>query len=81
MSDKHKITIDEVRHLALLTRINMTEDEIELMRGQMSDILDRLKYSIKLILRESNQLLTRLVWIRFLEMTNLYHLSQLKTPC
>ena len=27
MSDKHKITIDEVRHLALLTRINMTEDE------------------------------------------------------
>ena len=43
MSDKHKITIDEVRHLALLTRINMTEDEIEVMRGQMSDILDSIE--------------------------------------
>ena len=43
MSAKHKITIDEVRHLALLTRINMTEDEMEVMRGQMSDILDSIE--------------------------------------
>ena len=35
MSESDDITIDEVRHLALLTRINMTDHEIEEMRDQM----------------------------------------------
>ena len=39
MSESDDITIEEVRHLALLTRINMTDHEIEEMRDQMSDIL------------------------------------------
>jgi|TARA_B110000263_G_C14951393_1_gene348237 aspartyl-tRNA(Asn)/glutamyl-tRNA(Gln) amidotransferase subunit C len=34
-----RITTDEIKHLALLTRINMSDEEIELMKGQMSDIL------------------------------------------
>ena len=43
MSGNDNITIDEVRHLALLTRINMTEEEIEQMRDQMSDILSSIE--------------------------------------
>ena len=39
MSDDRKITFDEIKHLSVLTRINMTDEEIELMRIQMSDIL------------------------------------------
>ena len=39
MSESDDITLEEVRHLALLTRINMTDHEIEEMRDQMSDIL------------------------------------------
>ena len=34
-----KITTEEIKHLALLTRINMSDEEIELMKDQMSDIL------------------------------------------
>jgi|TARA_B100001750_G_C15040597_1_gene366425 aspartyl-tRNA(Asn)/glutamyl-tRNA(Gln) amidotransferase subunit C len=39
MKDIDQITGEEVRHLAALTRISMTEEEVEVMRGQMSDIL------------------------------------------
>ncbi len=81
MSDKHKITIDEVRHLALLTRINMTEDEIELMRGQMSDILDSIEVLNQVDTEGVEPTAHSTGVIRFLEMTNLNHPSQLKTPC
>ena len=43
MSKKDNITIEEVRHLPLLTRINMSEEEIEQMRDQMSDILSSIE--------------------------------------
>ncbi len=33
------LTSDEVRHIALLARIGMTEDDIEQMRHHLSDIL------------------------------------------
>ncbi len=33
------LTTDEVRHIALLARIGMTDDDIEQMRHQLSDIL------------------------------------------
>ena len=39
MKNDRKITFDEIKHLSVLTRINMTNEEIELMRIQMSDIL------------------------------------------
>ena len=35
-----RLSIDEVRHIALLSRIGTTDDEIETMRGQLSNILD-----------------------------------------
>ena len=35
-----RITSDEVRHLSVLTRVGMTDEEVELMRDQMSNILD-----------------------------------------
>ena len=34
-----RITLDEVRHIALLARVGMTEEELEVMRDQMSHIL------------------------------------------
>ena len=34
-----RITSDEIRHLALLCRIAMSEDEVDVMREQMSNIL------------------------------------------
>ena len=34
-----QISSDEVRHLALLCRVAMSDDDVELMRDQMSDIL------------------------------------------
>ena len=34
------LTSDEVRHVALLTRIRLTEQEVELYRSQMDDILE-----------------------------------------
>ena len=39
MAKDHKITAEEIKHLSILTRINMSDEEIELMRDQMSDIL------------------------------------------
>ena len=35
-----RLTTDEVRHIAVLARVGMTEEEIERMRGQMSNILE-----------------------------------------
>ena len=35
-----RLTTEEVRHLAALARVGMTEDEIETMRDQMSNILE-----------------------------------------
>ena len=37
-----RITSDEVRHLALLCRISMTDGDVDLMRDEMSDILDNI---------------------------------------
>ena len=39
MEQTTRLTTDEVRHIALLARVGMTDDEIEQMRGQLSDIL------------------------------------------
>ncbi len=35
-----RLTTEEVRHLAVLARVGMTDDEIETMRDQMSNILE-----------------------------------------
>ncbi len=35
----NQITSDEVRHLSLLCRVAMTDDDVALMREQMSNIL------------------------------------------
>ncbi|MFL2803871.1 MAG: Asp-tRNA(Asn)/Glu-tRNA(Gln) amidotransferase subunit GatC [Dehalococcoidia bacterium] len=40
MSNKNDLTSDEIRHLAALTRISMTDDEVVKMRDEMSNILD-----------------------------------------
>ncbi len=40
MANGIRITSEEVRHLSVLTRISMTDEEIEIMRDQMADILD-----------------------------------------
>ena len=37
-----QISSDEVRHLALLCRIAMTDDDVELMQEQMSNILSNI---------------------------------------
>ena len=37
------LTSDEVRHIALLARVGMTDDEIEVMRDQLSGILDHFR--------------------------------------
>ena len=39
MAESEKLTTDEVRHIALLARVGMTDEEVELMRDQLSDIL------------------------------------------
>ena len=35
-----RLTDDEVRHVAALARVAMTDDEVELMRSQLSNILE-----------------------------------------
>ena len=35
-----RLTNEEVRHIAVLARVAMTDDEIEMMRDQLSNILD-----------------------------------------
>ena len=39
MAESTRLTTEEVRHIALLARVGMTDDEVELMRDQLSDIL------------------------------------------
>ncbi len=39
--DAVRITTEEVRHIAALARVGMTEDDIERMRDQMSNILEQ----------------------------------------
>lgn len=34
-----RLSTEEVRHIALLARVGMTDDEVELMRDQLSNIL------------------------------------------
>ncbi|MBM3935436.1 MAG: Asp-tRNA(Asn)/Glu-tRNA(Gln) amidotransferase subunit GatC [SAR202 cluster bacterium] len=35
-----KLTKEEVRHISKLARVGMTDDELELMSGQLSNILE-----------------------------------------
>ncbi|MEE9324442.1 MAG: Asp-tRNA(Asn)/Glu-tRNA(Gln) amidotransferase subunit GatC [Dehalococcoidia bacterium] len=35
-----KLSLEEVRHIATLARVGMTEEEMEQLRGQLSDILE-----------------------------------------
>ncbi len=37
-----RITTDEIRHLALLCRVSMSDDDVDLMRDQMANILDNI---------------------------------------
>ena len=37
-----KLTTEEVRHLAVLARVGMTDQEVERMRDQMSNILEHM---------------------------------------
>ena len=37
-----RITSDEIRHLALLCRIAMTDEDVDMMRDQMSNILNNI---------------------------------------
>ena len=41
MAESTRLTTEEVRHIALLARVGMTDDEVELMRDQLSDILEQ----------------------------------------
>ena len=43
MASRIRITSEEVRHLSVLTRINMTDEEVEIMRDQMADILESIE--------------------------------------
>jgi len=43
MPKEVRLTSEEVRHLSALTRINMTGEEVEIMRDQMADILDSIE--------------------------------------
>ena len=40
MTRKERITTDEVRHIATLARVGMTDDDIQTMRDEMSHILE-----------------------------------------
>ncbi len=40
MSDR--LTLDEVRHVAKLARLRLTDDQLEQYRGQLSKILDHI---------------------------------------
>ena len=43
MANGIRITSEEVRHLSVLTRINMTDEEVEIMSDQMADILESIE--------------------------------------
>lgn len=40
LSELTDLSIEEIRQISVLTRIAMTEDELDVMRTQMSNILD-----------------------------------------
>ena len=40
MSEKTDLSVEEIRQISVLTRIAMAEDELDVMRAQMSNILD-----------------------------------------
>ena len=40
MSDSMDLSIEDVKQISVLTRISMTEDELNVMRTQMKNILD-----------------------------------------
>ena len=40
MSEQTDLSVEEIRQISVLTRIAMTEDELDVMRTQMSNILD-----------------------------------------
>ena len=40
MSEQTDLSVEEIRQISVLTRIAMTEDELDVMRAQMADILD-----------------------------------------
>tara|TARA_Y100000994_G_scaffold48824_1_gene38400 strand:- start:3488 stop:3814 length:327 start_codon:yes stop_codon:yes gene_type:complete len=42
MSNNDDLTSDAIRHLASLTRISMSDDEVEKIRDEMSNILDNI---------------------------------------
>lgn len=41
MADNSKLTADDVRHIALLARIGMTDEDVENMRTDLSNIMDQ----------------------------------------
>ncbi len=41
MAESMRLTTEEVRHIALLARVGMTDHEVELMRDHLSDILEQ----------------------------------------
>ena len=41
MKESTRLTTEEVRHIALLARVGMTDEEVEVMRYQLSDILEQ----------------------------------------
>ncbi len=42
MSNNDDLTSEAIRHLASLTRISMSDEEVEKMRDEMSNILDNI---------------------------------------
>ena len=40
MAEETRLSTQEVRNIALLARVGMTDEETELMRGQLSNILE-----------------------------------------
>ena len=40
MAEETRLSAEEVRHIALLARVGMTDEETERMRGQLSDIIE-----------------------------------------
>ena len=42
MAEETRLSTEEVRNIALLARVGMTDEETELMRGQLSNILENI---------------------------------------
>ena len=41
MTNDSKLTADDVRHIALLARIGMTDEDVQNMRNDLSNIMDQ----------------------------------------